>query len=59
MDRDVRRPRLATNLAAPRSLAVEEMAQATREGQELRSHLDRVTLAMEAVQPADDRIRLR
>lgn len=59
MDQDVKKPRLATNLPAPRPVAREEMARAMAEAREFRASLERATAGMETLQGSDERIRLK
>lgn len=59
MDRDVTKPRLATDLPAPRQVSSAEMAQATADARELRAKLDRATAGMETLRGSDERIRLK
>ena len=59
MDHRVTKPRLATNLPAPKRLSPEEMEQATAEARALRARFDRATAGMESLQGNDERIRLK
>ncbi len=58
MDQYVTKPRLATDLPAPRKISSTEMAQATSDARELRAKLDRATAGMETLKGIDERIRL-
>lgn len=51
--------RLATDMAAPRTVSGDEMERATSEARELRAKLDRATAGMETLTAKDMRIRLR
>lgn len=58
MDGIARKPRLATELPAPRDVTPEQMAEATREARQFRVVLDRAIAGMETLGEGDAYIRL-
>jgi len=54
----MRKPKLATQLPAPRTVSAEEMAKATEEARQFRENLDRATQGMETLTAEDLAIRI-